>query len=164
MEGATMKQDLQHLKLLSIFYYVVGGMIALFSCFALIYLFVGVMFVAAPPPSGNGPPPPQALGWFFIVFSAGMMLLGWTWAAALMVAGWFLGRCRHYLYCMVMGCSALLFQPFGTVLGVFTILLLIRPTVKRLFETGGLVDEEDETDESEDFRDRFRADCYNIRR
>jgi len=155
-----MNKDLQHVKHLSIFYYVVGGLIAFFSCFALIYLFMGVMFLAAPPPPGGGPPP-AAMGWFFIVFSAAAMLLGWAWAAALMVAGWFLGRCRHYVFCMVMGCSALLFQPFGTVLGVFTIIILIRPTVKKLFETGGRpIDPE----EAEDFGDHFRRDSYNIRR
>lgn len=157
-----MNQDLQHLKLLSIFYYIVGGLIALFSCFALIYLFVGVMFVAAaPPPSSAAPAPPPELGWVLIVLSGGLMLLGWAWAIALAVAGWHLGQCRHYVYCMVMGCSALLFQPFGTILGVFTIILLIRPTVKRLFETGGPPDEPDEAD---DFGDYFRRDPYNIRR
>jgi hypothetical protein len=162
-----MNQDLQHLKLLSVFYYVVGGLIALFSCFALIYLLMGVAFVAAPPPAGGGPPPPAALGWFFIAFSAAAMLLGWAWAAALMLAGWFLGQCRHYVYCLVMGCSALLFQPFGTVLGVFTIILLIRPTVKRLFETGAYPDDPDEVEEAkaaEDYGDHFPRDSYNIRR
>jgi hypothetical protein len=131
-----MNQDLQHLRILSILYYVVGGLIALFSCFALIYLFMGVVFVAAPPSSGGGAPPPPGLGWFFIIFSSLATLIGWSWAAAIMVAGWHLGRCKHYLYCLVMGCSTLLFQPFGTVLGVFTIILLIRPSVKDMFENG----------------------------
>ncbi|HTU91266.1 MAG TPA: hypothetical protein VMF69_14395 [Gemmataceae bacterium] len=157
-----MDKDLQYIKILSIFYFVVGGLLALFSCFALIYLFMGVMFLNMPPtPGAEVPPPPPEIGWIFIVFSIAALLVGWVWAAALMVAGWFLGRCRHYLYCMVMGCSALLFQPFGTVLGVFTIILLIRPNVKRLFETGGQVVDEEETD---DFDHHFRRDSYNIRR
>ncbi|SRR5579875_664277 len=158
-----MNRDLQHLKLLSVFYYIVGALIAFVSCFALIYLILGIVFVAAPPPSAGGEPPPPALGWIFIVLSSGVMLLGWTWAVALMFAGWYLGRCRHYLYCLVLGCSTLLFQPLGTILGVFTIILLIRPNVKRLFETGGQVDQEDEADEREDFHDQFRRDSYNIR-
>ena len=157
-----MNKDLQHLKLLSIFYYIVGALIAFVSCFALIYLILGIVFVAAPPPSAGEPPPP-ALGWIFIVLSCGVMVLGWTWAVALMFAGWFLGRCRHYLYCLVLGCSTLLFQPLGTVLGVFTIILLVRPNVKRLFETDGQVDEEDEPDEREDSHDQFYRDSYNIR-
>lgn len=158
-----MDKDLQYLRILSIFYYVIAGLIALISCLALIYLLLGVMFVAAPP-TGSGPPPPPALGWIFIVLSIGVLLLGWSWAAALVVAGWFLGRCRHYTYCLVMGCSALLYIPLGTVLGVFTIILLIRPEMKRLFETGSQVDDDEETDETEDFGDRSRRDSYNIRR
>jgi len=156
-----MNKDLQHLKLLSVFYYIVGALIAFLSCFALIYLIVGIVFVAAPPPSRGEPPP--ALGWIFIVLSSGVMLLGWTWAVALMFAGWFLGRCRHYLYCLVLGCSTLLFQPLGTILGVFTIIILIRPNVKRLFEAGGQIEDEDEADEVEDFHDQFPRDSYNIR-
>jgi hypothetical protein len=161
-----MNKDLQYIKMLSIFYYVIGALIALVSCLALSYLFIGIMFVAAPPSvSGGGPPPPPpALGWAFIIISCGVMLLGWAWAVALMFAGWFLGRCRHYLYCLVLGCSTLLFQPLGTILGVFTIIILIRPNVKRLFEMGGQVDDEDGTDDMEDFDDQFHRDSYNIRR
>jgi hypothetical protein len=158
-----MNKDLQHLKLLSIFHFVIGGLIALVSCFALVYLLLGILFIAAPP-TGGGPPPPPELGWFFIIGSIAVLLLGWTWAAALLIAGWFLGRCRHYTYCLVMGCSALLFQPLGTVLGVFTIIVLIRPSVKRLFVTGVPVDSEDEVEETEDFDDHFHRDSYNIRR
>jgi len=157
--GPAMNQDLQYLKLLSIFYYIVGGFLAFFSCFALIYLFMGVMFITAPPSGGGAPPPPE-LGWFFVIFSSVAVLLGWTWAACLMIAGWFLGRRQHYLYCMTLGCSALLFQPLGTILGVFTIIVLIRPSVKRLFETGGLPDDEDEMRFSDDPINRG---SYNIR-
>jgi hypothetical protein len=145
-EGPAMHQDLQHLKLLSIFFYIVGGILALSACFLLIYLVIGVAFVAAPPPSSGGPPP-AALGWIFILISCIGTLVFWVWAAALMVAGWYLGRCKHYTYCLVMGCLACLFHPFGTILGVFTIIVLIRPSVKRLFQTGGLIDEPPDRDE-----------------
>jgi hypothetical protein len=155
-----MNKDLQHLKILSIFHYVIGGLIAFMSCFALFYLFLGVLFVAAPPPSMGDSPPP-AVGWIFIILSISVMLLGWAWAIALIVAGWFLGCCRHYLYCMVMGCSVLLFQPLGTILGIFTIIVLVRPNVKRLFETGGQLEDEDEIEEIDH---PFRRDSYNNRR
>jgi len=159
-----MNQDLQHIKLLSIFYYVVGGLLALFSCFALIYLVMGVVFLAAPPPSGGGPPPPAAIGWLFIVLSLGALLIGWTWAACLMFAGWYLSQCKYYTYCLVMGCTACLFNPFGTILGVFTIILLVRPSVKRLFEIGGRSDEPDERDDlPSGYDDHIRPDSFNIR-
>lgn len=159
-----MNQDLRYLKTLSIFYYVVGAFVAFFSCFALIYLVMGVVFVAAPPRGGS--PPPPGLGWFFIILSTLAILLGWSWAAAIMLAGWFLGRCKHYLYCLVIGCSTLLFHPLGTVLGVFTIILLIRPTVKQLFGTGIPPEQRRDPDEEKSTRindDRLRRDSLQIR-
>lgn len=159
-----MNQDLQHIKLLSVFYYVVAGLLALFSCFALIYLVMGVAFLAAPPPSGGGPPPPAAVGWIFIVLSLGALLIGWTWAVCLMFAGWYLSQCKHYMYCLVMGCTACLFNPFGTILGVFTIILLIRPSVKQLFETGGGTDDAEELVEPiAGYDNHLIRDSYNIR-
>jgi hypothetical protein len=145
-----MNQDLQHLKLLSIFYYVVGGILALVACIPIIHFIVGVVMLAAPNTmsGGNGNPPPAFVGWMFVLVAGSIILLGWLWAACLVAAGWFLGRRKHYIYCLVTGCSALLFQPLGTILGVFTIVVLIRPSVKRLFETGGLPDEPSEADES----------------
>jgi hypothetical protein len=40
---------------------------------------------------------------------------------------------KHYTFCLVMAGVECLFMPFGTVLGVFTILVLNRQTVKELF-------------------------------
>lgn len=158
-----MHQDLQHLKLLSIFFYIVGGLLAFFACFLLIYFVIGVAVIAAPPPSSSGPPS-AALGWMFIFFSTIGVLVLWVWAAALMVAGWYLGRCKHYTFCLVMGCIACLFNPFGTILGIFTIIVLIRPSVKRLFETGGRIDEPPDPDEPAlAYEDHVRGDSHDIR-
>ena len=41
-----MQQDEEHLKLLSIFHYVVGGLAALFACFPIFHLIIGVVFIA----------------------------------------------------------------------------------------------------------------------
>lgn len=158
-----MNDDLQYIKILSIFYYVIAGLVALLSCFALLYLFAGIMLLNLPPME-NQPPPPAALGWLFIILSSAVFLLGWLWAAALVLAGWNLSKCRHYFYCMVLGCSILLFVPLGTVLGVFTIIVLFRPNAKLLFETGGQTDHATEAEEAEDYDDHIRRDSYNIRR
>jgi disulfide bond formation protein DsbB len=49
------------------------------------------------------------------------------------------GRClaqrRRYLLCMVVAGIACIFMPFGTALGVFTLVVLSRPAVKAAFET-----------------------------
>jgi hypothetical protein len=41
-----------------------------------------------------------------------------------------------YTICFVMACGECMFMPFGTVLGVFTILVLNRQSVKGLFAPG----------------------------
>jgi hypothetical protein len=51
--------DAQHLKLLSIFHYLVGGLTALFACFPLIHLGLGLAVLFSPgffpAKSGQGP-------------------------------------------------------------------------------------------------------------
>ena len=143
-----MQKDLEHLRLLSIFYYVVGGLLALVSCFPIIHLVIGIMMIVAPPGgAGSGGPPPAAVGWVFVFVGGAIILVGWATAIGLAVAGWHLGRCRHYIFCMIMaGLACVFLQPFGTVLGVFTFIVLLRPSVKRLFETGGLPHDPEEAD------------------
>jgi len=48
------------------------------------------------------------------------------------VAGRFTARQKHDTFCFVMACVECLFMPLGTVLGVFTILVLNRQGVKEL--------------------------------
>jgi hypothetical protein len=40
---------------------------------------------------------------------------------------------EEYTFCLVMAGVACMFMPFGTVLGVFTIIVLLRDSVKELF-------------------------------
>jgi hypothetical protein len=52
------------------------------------------------------------------------------------VAGRMLQRRRGYTYCVVMAAIACAFTPIGAVLGVFTLIVLLRPSVKALFRRG----------------------------
>ena len=47
-----MDQDLEHIRLLSVFHYVVGGIAALFSCFPFIHLAVGIALLNGAMQSG----------------------------------------------------------------------------------------------------------------
>jgi hypothetical protein len=66
------------------------------------------------------------MGSFLIIF-------GWTFAIVVLIAGRCLSRRKHYTFCFVVGCVGCMVMPFGTVLGVFTILVLNRQSVKELF-------------------------------
>ncbi|HPZ09601.1 MAG TPA: hypothetical protein PL110_15975 [Candidatus Eremiobacteraeota bacterium] len=130
-----MNQDRDQLKLLSIFHYILGGIMGLFSCVPLIHLFLGIIFVFAPDTMkdsrGNGPP--AFIGWFFIVFALVFIIAGWILAICTLYAGRCLAKTKKYLFCFVTAAIMCVFMPFGTVLGVFTIIVLMRPTVKDLF-------------------------------
>ena len=74
------------------------------------FWFVVLLLLVAPPASG-------------MVFSVTLIFL----------AGRFLAQRRHHTFCVTMAAVQCLFMPFGTILGVFTIVVLNRPSVKQLF-------------------------------
>jgi hypothetical protein len=55
-------------------------------------------------------------------------------AFCVFLAGRNLAQQRRYTFCLVIAGLLCIFIPFGTVLGVFTIVVLVRPSVKALFE------------------------------
>ncbi len=129
-----MTQDDDHLKLLSIFHYVVAGLAGLFALFPIFHLIIGLFFIFTPEKfAGSGGPPMAVFGWFFVILAAAFITLGLVFAGFVFTAGRFLARRKHYLFCLVMGGVECLFMPFGTVLGVFTIIVLARESVKQLF-------------------------------
>jgi len=132
-----MTRDEEHLRLLSIFHYVVGGLAALFALFPIFHLIFGLFLILAPKKfAGNGhdQPPAALIGWFFVIFAVAFIVIGWTFAAFVLTVGRFLVRRKHYTFCFVMAAIECLFMPFGTVPGVFTIMVLVREPVKQLFE------------------------------
>jgi hypothetical protein len=131
-----MTVDDQNLRILSIFHYVVAGLSGLFSLFPVIHIVIGLMMVLGKFDDGSSPPP-ALFGWFFIVIGVFVMLSGMTFAACYAFAGRCLSRRRHYMYCLVMAGIGCMFFPFGTVLGVFTIIELQKDTVRRLFTSPG---------------------------
>ncbi len=132
-----MDQDMEHLRLLSIFHYVVGGIAGLFACFPCIHLVLGILLVSGAIPwqdQAGQQPPPAFVGWLFITIGGTFIVIGWSVALMILIAGRFLARYTHYMYCFVVAVIECLFMPFGTVLGVFTIIVLMRPSVKSLFQ------------------------------
>ena len=128
-------RDEEQLKLLSIFHYVVAGLAALFACLPVFHLVFGLLMLSGVGEFGEEPFVPL-VGCFFVAFASFFILAGWTFAGCLALAGSFLAKRRHYTFCLVMAAVACLFSPFGTVLGVFTIVVLVRESVRELFAVG----------------------------
>ena len=131
-----MNQDREHLRLLAIFHYVGAGLAALFSLFPLLYTTIGAIFISA---ARHGTPkpgeelPPEFLGWIFAVVGLLLFFLGIAMAICILLARRCLSRNKHYTFALVMACIECLFIPFGTILGIFTIIALLREPVKGLF-------------------------------
>jgi hypothetical protein len=133
-----MNRDEEHVQLLAIFHYVVAGLAALFSFFPLLYTTVGAIFIFAAR-HGTAKPgedlPPEFLGWIFAALGSLFFLIAIAMAICILVAGRSLALRKGYSFALVMACIECLFVPFGTILGVFTIVVLSRESVRRLFST-----------------------------
>ncbi len=128
-----MKEDLQHLKWLSIAHYILAGLTALMACLPLIHFFVGVGIMTGSFVGGNDSPP-RFFGFLLVGMAVLLILMGWTLAILIARAGRKLEEHRSWLYCVVVASLECLCTPVGIVLCVLTLIVLMRPSVKALFE------------------------------
>ena len=129
-------QDADHLRMLAIAHYVVGGLIALFF---IIHIVLGITALTGnlPMNSGGQPSSPaeqRLFGWMFTIIGCVIVFGGVTLGAFVAYAGRCLTRRRRYLLCLIVAGLACLFAPVGTVLGVFSLITLLRPQVKAVFD------------------------------
>lgn len=135
-EPERFSQDVEHLGLLGIFHYVGAGMVALFGCFPVFHLIIGMLMVVSPIVFGPAPNyPPPFIGWLFVILALAIMLAAWTFAGLLAWAGRCLRARKRYTFCLIIAFAECCFTPVGTVLGVFSIIVLMRPSVKHLFNS-----------------------------
>lgn len=127
-------QDREQLELLSLFHYVAAGIVALLTLVPFVQLAVGLTMAAQ---QLRRPRPEDfllvALGWLFVSIAALAIACGLGYAACLAVAGRSLARRERHTFCLVVAVVSCFLVPFGTLLGVFTLLVLIRPSVRELF-------------------------------
>lgn len=130
----AMNDDLQHLKLLSIFHYVVAGITALIGCFPIIHLAIGIAVLSGHLEAHPRDPAATAfMGWMFTGIAGVMIAMMWSFAIVLLYAGRSLQERRRYTFCLIVAGLECMMMPFGTVLSVFTIIVLLRPSVRQLF-------------------------------
>jgi hypothetical protein len=136
------REDREHLKGLVIGHYAVGALCALLGFLPIFHLAIGIAIVTeafpmqpAPNQQGNQPPfGPEFMGWIFIGFAAVFMLFYWGLAGALLIAGRCLSQRKAHTFCLIVAAAVCLFQPIGLVLGVFTFIVLLRPSVREAFQ------------------------------
>jgi hypothetical protein len=139
-DGPLTPRDVDQLRMLVIGHYVLAGVQALFGCFPVIHLVVGILLVAKQDSLSHEPggPHPAMIGGFFIAIALALMLVSWTIAGALVFGARKLARRERHVPCMVIAVVvAAVNMPLGTALGICTLIVLQRPSVKAAFEANG---------------------------
>ena len=126
-----MRSPVQKLTSLGRFHYLTAGLIAILCCLpaaGLWWLWEG----------GGVKDSAELLPWLGPVMETiGIVLLvdGWILALLLALAGSFIRKRKHRTFCLVVGALAIPHAPVGSVLGAFSVGILMRPDVEALFYT-----------------------------
>lgn len=124
--------DEEHLRLLPVMYWILGGLDIFISLYGLFYVAMGVVFAMVPFDSASEPPP-AFLGWFFVAIGLGFMLMFGASAALKIATGFWIRKRRRRTASLVMAGISCLSMPFGTMVGVLTFIVLLRPSVEALY-------------------------------
>lgn len=131
---ATTDADREHLRLLSVFHYVMAVLAGLCAMFPILHLLIGIGLMSGTFDSHQrNEPSARIVGGVFVAIAVVCIALGLTYAACIAYAGRCLAQRKGYTFCLVMAGLSCLFMPVGTVLGVFTIIVLMRPSVAAEF-------------------------------
>ncbi|MBN2001766.1 MAG: hypothetical protein JXA21_00305 [Anaerolineae bacterium] len=130
-----MSEKENYLNMISIAYYVVAAIAGLFACFPLIHFVIGLLMLTGGLTSeiGSEAAPIVLMGGIFTGFAGIVILLGWAFAIAIFFTGRSIAKRRRHTFCVVMSAIACMFVPFGTVLGVLSLILLLSPEVQAAF-------------------------------
>jgi hypothetical protein len=152
---------LDRLRLLSLGYYISGAIGAAFVSFLLIYffLFLGFSFIpesqwnagTRPPaaaqqasptalpsvsPSANTNQGPPAIMFRIVAAVIGVIsIVGWTLGALTAYAGHCIKKRKHKIFIYIMAAVNCIWIPYGTLLGIATIILFQWPEVQAQFKT-----------------------------
>lgn len=138
--------DDEHLRLLAIFHYISGGItIAFASMFGFMMGMMALMQSFLPARAAGscgkeydcpGPtvaPVPEFLPWIFLGIFGAIFALMLAYGILEIVAGRFIARRVHRVFSLVVSIPGALFIPYGTILTIFTLVVLERGSVKELY-------------------------------
>ncbi len=137
--NASTNADEEQLRVLSVCYFVYGGLAGAFSLMGLAMLFAGTIIGTHGAAWGawSGRPEEQVgaaiVGCIFAAVGSGLFLLLGVTALLRILVGVVLRRHRYYVFCLVAAGLTCLEIPLGAALGVATFIVLLRPSTERLF-------------------------------
>jgi hypothetical protein len=130
--------DASQLKTLAICHYVCGGLEIAFGSIFIFHIVMGVAIARGvfPVATGNSPPPPNWIGYIFAAMGGCAVFFGWSVGILTILSGRAMARRRRRIFSLVMAGVSCAWFPFGTVLGVFTFIVLLRTSVQAMYESG----------------------------
>jgi len=127
----------EHLRLLALFHYISGGIMLSFSVmFASMMMLMAIMFSSMPlhPTSGNSTPhPSDAPPTIVFVFFGMFLLVGAVLGIVEIASGRCMSQRRKRPFSLIVAVPRILMFPYGTILSIFTLLVLERKSVKELY-------------------------------
>jgi hypothetical protein len=127
------------LRILSILEYVYAGFLALTGLVCGLYIGVGI-FIARTPfpvPRGRAGAPPsidmEMIGGIVILVGVIAMFIAFAKSVLLIVSARSMNARKRHTLCIVAAALTCISFPLGTALGVFTLIVLLRPSVRALF-------------------------------
>jgi nitrogen fixation/metabolism regulation signal transduction histidine kinase len=134
-----MEKDLQHLKLLGIFHYIWGALSLIGAlCIGAYFAFIGVVLMSAHSSSTTSEDSASTGVVGVILIAAGVLLflIALVYGALILMAG---GKYQKhqggYWFCFVLAIVTLIVGGIpGIALGIFSLIVLSRPSVKALFK------------------------------
>ena len=130
------KTDADHLRLLAIFHFIFAGHGLLALGFLFLHYSLMHHFLGNPElwknPRGGGPPPAEFFALFkWIYIFLGLLII--TGGLLNIISGLCISRRQLRTFSLVVGGLNCLQIPFGTVLGVFTLVVLLRDSVRETY-------------------------------
>ncbi len=127
-----MTKDQEQLKQLSVSHLVLGILTSLGSCVFLIDVTIGIAALNGKF-DDNGLPTPPEFGWLFLIMGSLAFLACLSISILSIIASKKLKAHKSRIFCLVVAGIECLNMPLGTVLGIFTIILLTKEPVIQLF-------------------------------
>ena len=96
-------QDEEHLKLLSFFHYIVGGIGCFLACFPLIHVGIGLFlaFSGDQFAQNGGEAPPAFIGWIFVGMGLLFFILGQAMSISMIVSERYLSQRKKYMFSFI---------------------------------------------------------------
>lgn len=123
----------RQLTLLSIYHNLVAALWAVVALFPVAYVGTGIEIIQRR--FDDIPELTETFGWTVILWSTASVVFSVGMAILTYIAGWRLVERRARSFCLLVASINCFFVPFGTVLGVLTIIVLKRPEVRKTFRS-----------------------------